>query len=300
MLNRCPLCGSDNLKGLYNVKGYHIVKCKDCNLVFVNNDIEKETLLNLYEETYFHNSAWCLLNKDKYIGYDDYIGDRENIRDKFNRIIKLIKNYTNTGPLLDVGCGPGFFLELAREKGFNPVKGIDISSYAVRYCNDKLKLDVQRGEIEDFIFDPETFNIITMFDVIEHLHTPKRVLVEINRILKIDGLLVIITPDIDTFTAKLVKNKWEEIQRVPEHLVFFSKRTITTLLKQTGFEIVYTKYVSKKLSLRSFVSHILVNLGISKKLDLYRIPNLPIHIPINPFYKLLVIARKTGNLNKAS
>lgn len=294
MLSKCILCNSNNLHDLYVIKGYHIAKCKDCELVFVKENVDKNIIHDLYQKTYFYNTAWYLLDKEKYLGYDDYVGDRDNIRNKFGSIIKVIKHYIDTGPLLDIGCGLGFFLELAQEKGFNPVKGIDISTYAVEYCRENLKLDVQQGEIKDFVFPSQNFNIITMFDVIEHFKNPKSTLLEINRILKDSGFLVIVTPDIDAIVPRLIKDRWEEIQRVPEHLIFFSKKTITSILKQTGFDVIYTKYVSKKLSLRSFISHVFVNFGINKKFDLRRIPNLPINIRVNPMYKLLVIARKNN------
>jgi|YelNatPaOPRAMG01_1025707.scaffolds.fasta_scaffold26679_1 2-polyprenyl-3-methyl-5-hydroxy-6-metoxy-1,4-benzoquinol methylase len=292
MLNKCPLCESYNIQDFYIIKGYEIVQCKDCSFVFVKNEIPKEELVNLYTKTYFHNPAWYRLDKNRYLGYDDYIGDKANIRNKFEKVIKVIKRYTDNGPLLDIGCGPGLFLELAKERGFTPVKGIDISPYAVDYCINTLKLNVQNGDLLDFKFGSRTFNLITMFDVIEHVQNPKEELTEINRILKDNGILAIITPDIDALAVKLVKSKWEEIQRVPEHLVFFSKKTITYILRQTGFEILSTKYISKKQSFPSFISHLLVNAGINKKLDLNRIPKLRLNIPVNPFYKLLVIAKK--------
>ena len=292
MLTKCSLCESANIQDLYKVKGYNVVKCKDCGFVFVNDEIPKETLNSLYTETYFHNPAWYHLDKDNYFGYDDYIGDRKNIRDKFDTVLKIIKKYTNKGPLLDIGCGPGLFLELAKEKGVSPVKGIDISSYAVDYCLNTLNLDVQKGDLLDFNFVPGSFNLITMFDAIEHLQNPKEELMEINKILTDNGTLAIITPDINALAARLVKNKWEEIQRLPEHLVFFSKATIAYILKKTGFQITVTKYISKKQSLPSFLSHLLVNAGLNKKIDLNRMPKIRLNIPVNPFYKLLVIARK--------
>ncbi len=246
----------------------------------------------LYTATYFHNPAWYQLDKNKYLGYDDYIGDKANIRHKFDNVIEFIQKYTDKGPVLDIGCGPGLFLELAQERGFEPVKGIDISSYAIDYCTNTLKLDVQKGDLLDFNFGSGTFNLITMFDAIEHMQNPKEELTEIKRILIDKGILAIITPDIDALAARLVKSKWEEIQRIPEHLVFFSKNTIISILRQTGFEIMNTRYISKKQSLPSLISHLLVNAGINKKLDLNRIPKLRLNIPVNPFYKLLVIAKK--------
>ena len=292
MLTKCSLCESLNIQDLYKVKGYNVVRCKDCGFVFVKDEISKKELVELYTEIYFHNPAWYHLDKNKYFGYDDYIGDKQNIRDKFDKVIERIQKYTDMGPLLDIGCGPGLFLELAKERGFTPIKGIDISSYAVDYCMNTIKLDVEKGDLLDFNFGSGTFNLITMFDTIEHLQNPKEELTEINRILKENGILAIITPNIDALAARIVKSKWEEIQRLPEHLVFFSKTTISHILKQTGFTILATKYISKKQSLPSFISHLLVNAGISNKLDLNRIPKLKFNIPVNPFYKLLVLAKK--------
>lgn len=293
MLNKCSLCEGENIRELYKVKGYGVVQCKNCGFVFVNEEIQKETLNQLYTETYFHNPAWYRLDKNNYFGYDDYIGDKQNIRDKFEKVIKIIIKYTDNGPLLDIGCGPGLFLELVQERGFTPVQGVDISSFAVEYCTNTLHLNVQKGDLLDFKFKSESFNLITMFDTLEHIQNPKAELMEIERILKPNGILAIITPNISALAARVVQSKWEEVQRLPEHLVFFSKKTLHSVLRQVGFEILRTNYVSKKQSLPSFISHLLVNAGINIKIDINRMPKLKLNIPVNPFYKLLVIAKKT-------
>ena len=290
MLNKCSLCESENIQDLYKVKGYNVVKCKDCGFVFVNNEISKKELVELYTETYYHNPAWYHLDKNKYFGYDDYIGDKQNIRDKFDNVIKHILKFTDKGPLLDIGCGPGLFLELAKERGFTPVKGIDISSYAVDYGMNTLKLDVQKGDLLDFHFAPATFNVIVMFDVLEHFQNPKEILAEVHNILNYHGILAIITPDIDTFIPRLLKDHWEEIKHIPEHILFFSKQTLTTALQKIGFKILETKYIGHKMSFKLFLYHAFVNLGININLD--KIPLGGINITINPFYKLFLIAQK--------
>ena len=290
MLNKCSLCESENIRELYKIKGYNVVKCKDCGFVFVKDEILKKELVDLYTQTYFHNPAWYQLDKERYFGYDDYIGDKENIRDKFDKILRVIKKHTNKGPLLDIGCGPGFFLELARERGYIAVQGIDISSYAVEYSTKTLNLDVQKGDLLDFHFAPATFNVIVIFDVLEHFQNPKEILAEIYKILNYNGILAIITPDIDTFIPKLLKDHWEEIKHIPEHISFFSKKTLTTVLQKTGFHVLETKYIGHKMSFKLFLYHTFVNLGININLD--KIPLGNITISINPFYKLFLIAQK--------
>lgn len=290
MLNKCSLCESANIQDLYKVIGYNVVKCKDCGFVFVKDEIPKKELVELYTETYFHNSAWYHLDKNKYFGYDDYIGDKQNIRDKFDKVIKRIQKYTDKGPLLDIGCGPGLFLELAKEKGFTPVQGVDISSYAVEYSTKILNLNVQKGDLLDFHFASATFNLIIMFDVLEHFQNPNKILAEAYNILKYNGILAIITPDIDTLIPKLLKDRWEEIKHIPEHVVFFSKQTLTNVLQNTGFKVLETKYIGHKMSFKLFLYHAFVNLGINVNLD--KIPLANFNITINPFYKLLLIAQK--------
>lgn len=290
LLDNCSVCNSDNIFNLYNVKGYTIAKCNNCNIVFVKDIVVGNDIKSIYTDIYFKNIAWYTSNNNGLLGYDDYVDDKKNIRDKFNKIIKIVKKFALHGSLLDVGCGPGFFLELANKKGFTPVQGIDISLYAVDYCINKLGLNVLSGDLLDMHLADNSYDVVTIFDVLEHFQNPKEELLEIYRILKHKGILAIITPDIDAFIPKLLKDHWEELKRVPEHLVFFSKQTLTNLLQNTGFEVLETKYVGKKMSFKSFLSHVFVNIGINAKLN--KIPSFNINIPVNPFYKLLLIARK--------
>ncbi|MCL5276763.1 MAG: class I SAM-dependent methyltransferase [Deltaproteobacteria bacterium] len=291
LLDDCPICGSGNLANVYRVKDYTVTECNECGLVFVRDDVPTDEIKRVYGTGYFKNPAWCnTVNEDELLGYDDYADDKKNIRDKFEKILDITKRYAQSGPLLDVGCGLGFFLQLAKERGFGPVQGVDISAYAVDYCVNKLGLDALLGDLLDVQLTTGSFDIVTMFDVLEHFKNPKGELLEAYRIVRHNGFLAIITPDIGALIPKLLKDRWEEIKRVPEHLVFFSRRTLTNVLSDTGFHVVESRYIGKRMSFGSFLSHVFVNTGI--KINLKRVPSINIGIPVNPFYKLLLIARK--------
>ena len=159
----------------------------------------------------------------------------------------------NRGRLLDVGCSAGSFLLAARDRGWD-VHGIDISPAAVDHALDVLGLGATLATLEDAPFPHESFDVITLFECIEHLPHPTRALLSASRLLRPDGLLVITTPNIDGFvprsTYQLLARTigaWEH-PTPPHHLYQFSRRTLTALLRKTGFEVL--AYATRPMGLK--------------------------------------------------
>lgn len=149
-------------------------------------------------------------------------------------ILQEIPPFRKNGKLLDIGCGSGNYLYWMKQFGWD-VAGIETSIIATEKANE-LALNVFCGQLSDARFPDNHFDIVTMWQAIEHLYDPKSVLNEVNRILKDDGLLLMGMPNIGSFEFFIFKHNWPPIE-IPRHLYQFSPSTITMLLTRTGFSV---------------------------------------------------------------
>ncbi len=145
------------------------------------------------------------------------------------------------GRLLDIGCGNGAFLDLMRTYGWRTY-GTEISKDAAERARE-LDLEVFGGELKDANYPSKYFDVIVINQVLEHVHSPKEILLECNRIIKKDGVLIIGVPNFDCFDGRLFKGNWSSLQ-IPRHLYHFTPHSLKMYLKSTGFEIERIKYDS--------------------------------------------------------
>src|SRR5262245_35407889 len=171
------------------------------------------------------------------MAYDDYLADGDNIlrssRLRLDRIERVLGK--RDGDLLDVGCATGFFLKAAAERGFTP-HGVDIS----RYCVDHIVEPAARvhcGTLEGARYPTARFDVITMWDVIEHLKDPARALSECRRIVKSDGALVVMTPNIESVIARVTRTRWVCYEDPHIHLFYYGPAQITRELDRAGWEV---------------------------------------------------------------
>ncbi len=242
----CNLCGGEEIKFLWEKDGYEIVQCQHCHLIWTQTILDDE---GFYSKDFF-------VGKDQLIaGYTDYTQDREILKPELKRRLTRIKESVKGGKgekggrLLDVGCALGFFLDEARDDF--ETYGVEISSFAAEYAQEKLGLQVIQGRFLEVEFEPEFFDCITFWDVIEHLPDPTLNLKKAYNLLKPDGLLVLSTGDIGSFGAKLMGRHWH-LLLPPQHIYYFSQETIKKLFEKTGFEIIEIKYWGKVMTLTHF------------------------------------------------
>lgn len=227
----CENCGSNQFSTLCEWNNLSkVVQCGHCGLQFVNPMPNKEYLDQLYRQDG---------EGDPY--YQNYILERTDRRNSYNkqyhRRLKLIEKYSRgKGKLLDIGCGGGFFLKTAEERGWDP-HGIDIVPGFVKFARDELQLkNVNRCSLEELEYENHFFDVIVLWDLIEHLPHPSNFLKTLNRLLRPDGLLVIWTPN--ARNAAWLKENWFGYQPL-QHLYFFSPATLNQILQSTGFHLVY-------------------------------------------------------------
>jgi 2-polyprenyl-3-methyl-5-hydroxy-6-metoxy-1,4-benzoquinol methylase len=174
--------------------------------------------------------------------------------------VRLIQKYAIGPNLLDIGCAQGFFLYNASKAGYT-TKGIEISQDAAEYAIMEFGLDIEAKPFEELRFPENHFDVVTLWQVLEHVPYPLTVLKEVHRILKPGGLLVASTPDIGGIPAKILRKRWWDIKRL--HINQFSTKTLMDILQNGGFKNI------SSVSYRGFVSLSILLTMMLKYLDAY-------------------------------
>ncbi len=244
----CNRCGREVTRGVHNIS--RLVQCVNCGLIFVNPRPPFEELARQYEDAYFN----C--PEPTFGGYEDYEGDRADIQKTFRQRTALLLPWIRTDRprLLDIGCATGLFLEVASEVGWE-VEGIDISAYALTRARSK-GFSVHRGTLTELALPAGAYDVVTMWDLIEHVPDPAGLLGECRRLLRPGGLLAISTPDAGSMLARVLRGNWLGFRSIDEHLYFFSRRTMTLMLNDAGFDVARFHAVGKYLTLPRLVERL--------------------------------------------
>ena len=232
---RCAVCDSSTTRPLVVRKGYHVVRCRQCGLVYISPRPRNRDHI----ESLYTNETYC----DRQILHAGRAG---RVGEAHWRLNEVERHAARRGRLLDVGCSAASFLLAARGRGWD-VAGIDISAGAIEYASSVHGLNATVGTLEEASFPEGSFDVVTVFECIEHMRHPGEALRAASRVLKKHGLLVITTPNIDGLfprvTYRLLAQTigaWEH-PTPPHHLYQFSLRTLGALLGKTGFEVVESK-----------------------------------------------------------
>jgi SAM-dependent methyltransferase len=281
-LTGCVVCGSRNWRPYRRQDGFKIVRCADCGLRYLEPQPNAADLAGLYDEAYYVSFD----SRER--GYDGYVTEAENWRRTFRDRLRDLP--ATPGRLLDVGAATGFFVEQARAAGWDAI-GVEPSEWAAAYARDELGVDVRTGTLESLQLPDETFDVVTMWEVIEHLSDPRATLAEAHRILRPGGRLVLSTPDAGSLAARITGPRWLGWRKVPEHVFFFDRVTLDRLLRQAGFSPVRHRYASLTVSAGFALDRAMSLVGLPRR---WRAPVWLTHrsIRINPGYDLLVVARR--------
>ena len=228
----CAICDMDDTKRILIKNSFNIVRCKSCGLIYINPRPTEEELINFYSS-----------KSDRDKSYQKINGDRKNIEKLKNRLNIIEKFSENRGNILDIGCSTGLFLKMARDVGWE-VYGNDIDEDKIKYAKENYGLDVQCRELMETKFPDDYFDVVTLFDSLEHMSKPLNTLKEISRILNQNGFLLLSTPNIGGLLPRLTYTlfartigAWEH-PAPPAHLYQFSKRTIKRLLGKAGYKVI--------------------------------------------------------------
>lgn len=231
----CALCGSSDFDTIYTERGHlGIVRCKKCDLIY-SNPRAKNSSENYFGDVSVYYEEARLVFKGKKKHHRD-----RNYEYEINQIKKIIP----TGRLLDIGSNMGFFLRKTREAGFE-AEGVEPSSSLAQIAQREFKLKITNAFFEKAGFDSESFDVITMIDVLEHVNNPGELLTEAQKVLKKNGIMCIKVPNGNYNILKLNlakksgRTKQHDIFNSYEHVVHYTNITMQKMMEANGL------YVSK-------------------------------------------------------
>jgi 2-polyprenyl-3-methyl-5-hydroxy-6-metoxy-1,4-benzoquinol methylase len=230
-LSLCPLCGADRAAVLFVKNGYRIVRCAACDVAYVENRPSRHEIAEIYSFS---------------SGYHRDLADpgspaTARHATAAKRYLDLIEAHRKGGRILDVGCSVGIFLDAARRSGWE-VYGVEFSKDTAALARAS-GLNVLTGTLADTSFPNEFFDVVTLWDVLEHLSDPLETLKAINPLLTNNGILGLSTPNVDGLFPRLslalagLAGVWPHPEP-PYHLFQFSKETLAQVLSGSGFEAV--------------------------------------------------------------
>ena len=267
-LNRCPLCGSENIRNFrrgtvdpatLSPADFRITdnrygslwsfdRCGECCFVFANPVPGAQFIEAFYSR----------------LDDREYGKEAEGRSRNFAVILKRLDALLAPGArMLDVGAASGIFMKLAQDRGYS-VAGVEPSRTLVEEARERYGLSLMAGTVDD-LEENETYQVITCLDLIEHLTDPLPALRSITQRLEKDGILVIVTPDIRSLAARVTGRHWWHFRTA--HINFFSRPSLRVLMESLGLEIVSWRRYAWHFSLFYLVTRLLPSLGRSKTLQ---------------------------------
>jgi 2-polyprenyl-3-methyl-5-hydroxy-6-metoxy-1,4-benzoquinol methylase len=242
----CPLCGSADytvmqparypasvnerqLKQIFRAASDHalwdqVVRCRVCGLVYINPRPRAELILEGYAEA--EDPLFAAQNDARIRGF----------RKTLESVVQRLGISPKGRRVLDVGCAGGAFLVAAREMGFTVI-GIEPARWMAAYGREHYQLDIREGILEPGSFEAHSFDVITLWDVIEHLPQPLETLQIVRSLLKPGGLLLVNYPDIGTLPARVLGRRWPFWLSV--HLIYYTRKTMSEQLRRAGFAALW-------------------------------------------------------------
>ncbi len=241
----CPVCrradaplygvGRDRLFGLAPGE-YRLYRCRGCRCIFQHPLPPEPALAGFYPEEYWWDGAAGNRGAASGMLARAELLYRETVVRDHVRFVARCAGAGGSGlRLLDIGCGSGTFLAMAGRRGFQPC-GMDVSERAVAAARRQYGLDVRHGGIGSALWEPASFDLVTMFHVLEHVRDPRGALDYARGLLKPSGRLVVQVPNARSLQARAFGTRWYGLD-VPRHLINFSADGLEILLREAGLEI---------------------------------------------------------------
>lgn len=253
----CPGCGNEDAQDWLQSpdrfngrsKLYQLVRCSKCSLVFLKNPPLPSEMAQHYGSD-----------------YDGIIGRGSASAGYWQPRKDVIAHYKQGGALLDLGCSSGSFLESIKGSRWQ-LSGIELSPDAAKAAEARSGAKIFVGDILEADFPPESFDVITCFDVLEHVYEPRSVLAKVREWLKPDGIFYLLVPNIDSAAVRIFRSYWYGLE-LPRHLTHFSPDPLKELAAMVGLRVATlseSSFPAVEYSFRYLVDDFLRALCISRK-----------------------------------
>lgn len=268
MRMECPVCGATTPRLRYRLSRRSVCTCRACGLVYLWPQPSEEEIRTIFDSHYSGGKELLPELRD-YCSFTYDESPANPLVQMYERWLDEIERHIGPGNLADVGCGSGLFLHLARRRGWNPF-GIDESSPAIAHARDHFGLAVEQNDFSSFSRQGRRFDVITMWDTLEHARRPLELVRAARGCLDRGGLLALATPNqanildlvgraLYLVTAGRLTSPLEKFYIDP-HFVYFTPATLAALLRQAGFEVVVLRQQATDLRR--------LTLGVPKRLAL--------------------------------
>lgn len=235
----CIICKSPDQREIRIKKidktGY---QCGACSFIFLWPQPTEKEIEDIYKEPYYE--SWGVFTGEE---KPETAWLKKGTSDRY---LKRVMLHRRNGKLLDIGSAFGYLMEVAREHGYD-VHGVELSHFSSTIAKKKFGSKVFEGNLKDSKFPNANFDVITMFDLIEHIPQPLEFMKEVRRVIKPGGFIAITTPDTSSLSCKLLGyGGWFHWKF--EHLGYFNRKSMEELARHTGFKIVEKKRAYKTMS----------------------------------------------------
>jgi len=268
-LESCPICGqtgaqvclraSDRFHG--KLEKYTLARCPSCSLVWLVNPPRLSEMHLHYTDAYHRLISAA----------------GENSPGRWSNRIQSLSQYKWSGKLLDLGCSSGGFIGFLKGGSWK-LYGIEMSAECATRAEARTGAHIFVGDIADAPFPAESFDVITCFDVLEHIYEPRKVMSKVMEWLKPGGIFYVSVPNIDSAAARVFGTYWHGLE-LPRHLFHYSPASLSYLAKSVGLQrvsLITGRYALVGVSIRYFCDDLFRALGISRTPMAYLgTPSLP-------------------------
>lgn len=230
-MGQCVLCSSATHDPFFEENGYLVVRCTGCRLLFSTTQPEESELAAMYDREQCLSAAGTVICDDR--AYSTEASHRLDAEMKFSCLAPFV---CAPGRLLDIGCGIGHLVEVAREVGFD-AEGTELSRSRVEHARDR-GLTVHHGDLIELSFPAEAWDVVTAVNLLSHLRDPIALIREMSRILRPGGTLFVVTgnkAELETYRdGTALTDYWG----LPEHLFFFGEPQLRRALDEAGLGVL--------------------------------------------------------------
>lgn len=226
----CDICGFNqneiylDLQDRFTGEWFKLTKCVCCSHIYLNPRPSKKKLRQYYPESYEQHQV--LHQSEKLVNRPEFHAA--------NILVDFIEKFrAQRGRLLDVGCATGIFLKAAELRGWHGT-GIELVETAAQIAREQFQLNVHVGVLEEIDLPKKSFEVITFWDVLEHLPSPSQAMEKCYELLVPGGLVVFTTPNLASFDRYIFGKYWIGWE-VPRHLHLFTPYSVARLIAKSGF-----------------------------------------------------------------